>query len=65
MPMFLRFSYFVLGKDLFPYQENKEKFAKPHKKKGFKEGLDEIENDRWVEWPGSVSVSMFYALFTV
>ena len=46
------YSGFLLAKDVFPYEEFKEKYGKSQKRKGFNEGLWEIENDRWIEYGG-------------
>eukprot|EP00118_Oscarella_pearsei_P011564 m.78312 g.78312 ORF g.78312 m.78312 type:complete len:309 (+) comp36098_c0_seq4:85-1011(+) len=36
---------FMTGKELFPYEENKERFSKPLKMRGFRDALQEIEEN--------------------
>ena len=55
-PSFVFFySGFLSGKELFPYAEFKAKYNKPLKKKGFVEGLQEIENNPTVKGGNELS----------
>ena len=43
-------SAFLAIRDVYSYDQHKDKYAKPQKRKGFNEGLWEVENDRYVNF---------------
>jgi len=45
-----------MPKDIFAYAPNKAKYGKPQKRRGFNEGLDEIERMPFIKFLGRVSV---------
>lgn len=53
------FRYFLSSKDIFPYQQYKAQFGKPIKRKGFIEGLVEIETNPLIQMLGHVSIYLY------
>jgi len=54
-PVWIMFSYFLKEKEIFPYEQYKERYGTPHKHRGFNEGLVEIVDNPNVQLLGEVS----------
>ena len=57
------FSAFLSVKDIFPYKKFKDKYARPQKRKGFNEGLWEIENNPTTQFGGQVRTVRHFKQF--
>ena len=50
------FRCFLAPKDIYPYEKFKAKYGNPQKRRGFNEGLHEIEHNPMIKFLGPVSI---------